>query len=497
MGPSTRRSGARLALTMALLLVAALGVNRLLRGPVPAEPPADGEAPPSPRPAEPPSVPASERGYVRRLKVIEPPNPGEPPRAVRDAAVVEAETAVEPAPQAGGAAQPRLARSLLTGNAPDSSLSLVSGPENPGPSRPGPGDGGRAKPGRGADGKRPPASSGADMAALSSASSEASRLVARARGRLANAAASGANPLSPEAVATALREQIALDRKSETMVRDALSGLGSGASPEDQQAAVAKALGASGRPADPESVTEALAEASQPPRPAPSPAAVADAIAQVSTNLPDAKRLDELSRLAMKPPPRPNAPPPKGGVSAYVTYRDAFDRVEKDFGLRPDQVVPFPAIETSLGANTGKFPLRDTLLAINTDVGGRFKPAQRAQAGRDLAAMTRLLASGDLGGRRVEQLYGSNMGAIGITQFLPSSWAAYGLSFSGGPRDPWNFRDAVLSTGNYLEKHGSRKDYDRAILSYNYSEKYRQDIKQYGANVAPGIRAVQEQAAGK
>jgi membrane-bound lytic murein transglycosylase B len=125
--------------------------------------------------------------------------------------------------------------------------------------------------------------------------------------------------------------------------------------------------------------------------------------------------------------------------------------------------------------------------------GAQFKASQRIQAGRDIVATTDLIAKGDLGGRKWNQLYGSYMGAIGITQFLPTSWAAYGRSMSGGPRDPWNFRDAVLSTGNYLEKHGSRRDYNHAILTYNYSAKYQHDILQYGANVAPGIEAVKKE----
>lgn len=320
-------------------------------------------------------------------------------------------------------------------------------------------------------------------------------MVAHARLQIKDASLFGGNPLTPEAVATALRTQIAKDQKTDETVAQALSGLGSGASLDAQRSAVASALQASGAPATPEAVDEAMAKAALPPRAPPSPAAVEDAIRQVSTNLPDAARLAELGRLVMEAEPKPTAPPPKGGVDTYVKYQDAFDRVEKENGLKPSKVVPFPCIESSCGANTGKFPTRDTLLAINTDPQGRFKPAQREQAGHDLTAMTNLIATGDLGGRTVTQIYGSNMGAVGITQFLPTSWAAYGRSMTGGPRDPWNFRDAVLSTGNFLDRHGARTDYNKAVLSYNHSDKYLNDILQYGANVAPGIQAVKAQEA--
>jgi membrane-bound lytic murein transglycosylase B len=440
-----------------------------------------------------PGGPATPHGYLRRLKVVEPPAPGEAPRPVRDASAVAAETAAESSGDAGPASSPapRLGAGsgAFTGSiaAGGSSASASVAPSQPSaPSAP-------ARPP--AAGKGAPPATGSAPEALTAASSEASRMVAHARLQLKDASMFGGAPLTPESVATALRTQIAQDKKTDDTVAQALSGLGSGASLEDRQSAVASALKASGMPATPEAVDEAMAKAALPPRAPPSPAAVEDAIRQVSTNLPDANRLSQLGRMAMEAPPEPNAPPPRGGVDAYVKYQDAFDRVEKENGLKPSQVVPFPAIESSFGANTGKFPTRDTLLAINTDPQGRFKPAQREQAGHDLTAMTNLIANGDLGGRKVEQIYGSNMGAIGITQFLPSSWAAYGRSMAGGPRDPWNFRDAVLSTGNFLERHGSRTNYEKSILSYNYSVEYQQKILQYGANVAPGIQAVQQQNA--
>ena len=309
-----------------------------------------------------------------------------------------------------------------------------------------------------------------------------------ARGRLKSLSASGAGPLSSEAVAAALRAEVSRDLGAEAAVREALVGLGADAPSQARRKAAADALSAAGAPSGSVDVDEALAKAAQPGRVAPAPAAVEDAIYQMSANIPSAGRLDELARLAMDDP-EPNAPPPKSGVDAYRKYRKAFDRVEREYGLKPSQIIPFPAVESSFGENTGKFPLRDTLLAIRTDARGRFKPEQREQAGRDLAALTRLLAAGDLGGRRAEGIRGSNMGAIGVTQFLPSSWDAYGRSMRGGRRDPWNFGDAVLSTGNYLDQHGARRSYDQAILAYNRSEKYRRQIRQYGANVEPGVAA--------
>ena len=51
---------------------------------------------------------------------------------------------------------------------------------------------------------------------------------------------------------------------------------------------------------------------------------------------------------------------------------------------------------------------------------------------------------------------GSWAGAMGQTQFMPSSFLAYAVDFEGhGRRDIWNSApDAIGSTANYLAKHG-------------------------------------------
>ncbi len=429
----------------------------------------------------------SDHGYLRRLKVVEPPAPGEIRAAsARDATVVQAETS-EPAAGGGTFAAGSAAGPAFQPNLPSGGSSASASPE---PSF----QAVAAPPRRQAGVKDSAAPGGSDQAALAASSKQAKGLVAGGRLHLNEIAADHGNPLSPTAVMQAVKTQIAKDDARNAAVRDALADLGPGASLQDQQAAVASALSKSGAPAGEEDVAQAMAQAVQPPRPAPSAAAVQNAIQQVSGNMPSPSELNQLSQDIMQPPPPPNAPPPKGGVDAYVKYKDAFDRVEKDDGLKPSQVVPFPAIESSFGSNTGKFPLRNTLMAIATNLNGSFTAAQQRQASADLTALTKLIANNDLGGRTIDQIYGSNMGAIGITQFLPTSWDAYAVSAKGGPRDPWNFSDAVLSTGNFLKHHGAPQNYNQSILSYNHSTEYQGKILQYGANVDPGIKAVQQQA---
>jgi membrane-bound lytic murein transglycosylase B len=55
---------------------------------------------------------------------------------------------------------------------------------------------------------------------------------------------------------------------------------------------------------------------------------------------------------------------------------------------------------------------------------------------------------------------GSYAGAMGLPQFMPSSYRGYAVDFDGdGQRNLWtNPRDAIGSVGNYLEKNGWRRD---------------------------------------
>ncbi|MDT0329073.1 lytic transglycosylase domain-containing protein [Nocardiopsis lambiniae] len=73
--------------------------------------------------------------------------------------------------------------------------------------------------------------------------------------------------------------------------------------------------------------------------------------------------------------------------------------------------------------------------------------------------------------------------AIGPMQFIPSTWARWGVSVSGGDPDPHQIDDAALSAGRYLCAGGRdltvAADWEAAILSYNRSSEYVADVLAY------------------
>lgn len=71
----------------------------------------------------------------------------------------------------------------------------------------------------------------------------------------------------------------------------------------------------------------------------------------------------------------------------------------------------------------------------------------------------------------------SSAGAVGWTQFLPSTWEAFGVDADGdGRRDPSNAADAIYAAANYLRHLGAPEDWRRALFGYNHSSEYVADV---------------------
>ncbi|HEV7363505.1 MAG TPA: lytic murein transglycosylase, partial [Solirubrobacteraceae bacterium] len=82
----------------------------------------------------------------------------------------------------------------------------------------------------------------------------------------------------------------------------------------------------------------------------------------------------------------------------------------------------------------------------------------------------------------IETDYGRNLsvssaGALGWMQFMPSSWATYGVDANGdGTKDPYNPVDAIFAAGRYLRAAGADKDINKAIFAYNHADWYVQSV---------------------
>ena len=83
---------------------------------------------------------------------------------------------------------------------------------------------------------------------------------------------------------------------------------------------------------------------------------------------------------------------------------------------------------------------------------------------------------------KVETNFGQNLGpssagAIGWMQFMPSTWARWGVDANGdGVADPNNPTDAIFSAARYLAGCGGQFDIARAVYCYNHASSYVNEV---------------------
>jgi membrane-bound lytic murein transglycosylase B len=68
----------------------------------------------------------------------------------------------------------------------------------------------------------------------------------------------------------------------------------------------------------------------------------------------------------------------------------------------------------------------------------------------------------------------SSAGALGWMQFMPETWAQWGLDVTGKHKqpNPYDPRDAIFSAARYLAANGGRRHLRQAIFAYNHAQWY-------------------------
>ncbi|WP_373410676.1 lytic murein transglycosylase [Yoonia sp.] len=132
-------------------------------------------------------------------------------------------------------------------------------------------------------------------------------------------------------------------------------------------------------------------------------------------------------------------------------YANELAQIEARFDVEPHVVVAVWGMESNYGQRRGDTPLISTLATLAYDGRrGRFFEEQ-------LIAALGILQNGDVAPRNMT---GSWAGAMGHTQFIPTSYEAYAVDFTGdGRRDIWSDdpSDALASTAAYFRRFGWRK----------------------------------------
>ena len=126
------------------------------------------------------------------------------------------------------------------------------------------------------------------------------------------------------------------------------------------------------------------------------------------------------------------------------------EALEAAYGVDRQTLLSIWGMETSYGAIIGNFDAPNAL--ANMAVEGR----RQSFAEGEIIALIKLIDRGDV---ERSDLIAGWAGAMGQTQFMPSTFLAYGQDFTGdGKKDVWTSEaDALASAANYLAKSGYAK----------------------------------------
>lgn len=136
------------------------------------------------------------------------------------------------------------------------------------------------------------------------------------------------------------------------------------------------------------------------------------------------------------------------GRAAVRRERATLEAVGRSYGVEPHVVAAIWGVESAYGTRRGDVPVISALatLAVDGRRGAFFED--------QLTAALRILQDGDTS---PDRMVGSWAGAMGHTQFIPTSYRAYAVDFTGdGRRDIWadDPADALASAAAYLARFG-------------------------------------------
>jgi membrane-bound lytic murein transglycosylase B len=136
------------------------------------------------------------------------------------------------------------------------------------------------------------------------------------------------------------------------------------------------------------------------------------------------------------------------GNDFLKAHHQTLQRAEKEFGVPVEIITAIIGVETYYGRLSGKTQVFDSLVTLGFD----YPP--RSRFFRSELEQFLLLTREE--GVDVKDIRGSYAGAMGIPQFISSSYRHYAVDFDGdGKRDLWNnTADAIGSVANYFKVHG-------------------------------------------
>ncbi|MEP3945991.1 lytic murein transglycosylase [Ascidiaceihabitans sp.] len=136
------------------------------------------------------------------------------------------------------------------------------------------------------------------------------------------------------------------------------------------------------------------------------------------------------------------------GRAAFARHRATLNALESQYGVDAEIICAIWGLESFFGERRGDVPVisATSTLAYDGRRGAFFE--------KQLVAALKIIQIGDI---PASKMTGSWAGAMGHTQFIPTSYQAFAVDFTGdGRRDIWSEdpTDALASTAAYLKRNG-------------------------------------------
>ena len=140
------------------------------------------------------------------------------------------------------------------------------------------------------------------------------------------------------------------------------------------------------------------------------------------------------------------------GADYIAEHRELFEQAEDEYGVPAHIIAAIIGVETKYGAFLGRDRVLDALATLGFDY-----PERSAYFMRELEGFIALCVEEDLA---CDREIGSYAGAMGLPQFMPSSYRAYAVDGNdNGKRDLWEEpADIIHSVANYLAEHGWQRN---------------------------------------
>ncbi|MBV8619371.1 MAG: lytic murein transglycosylase B [Curvibacter sp.] len=143
------------------------------------------------------------------------------------------------------------------------------------------------------------------------------------------------------------------------------------------------------------------------------------------------------------------------GVRFWDEHAGALAKAEAEYGVPAEVIVGILGVETIYGQQMGRYRVLDALATLAFDF-----PAEHPRAGERQAyfrsELEQFLSQVWRNGGDAQAPLGSYAGAMGMPQFMPSSWNRYAVDFDGDGRiDLFHSADdAIGSVANYFKSYG-------------------------------------------